>query len=152
VEVVNGHAVASRDVNDSIGIAIVRQERDPSSGYTGITPYYRERPFALRDGVRVRRRVESYPVVVGVDAGSPAERAGFRARDVLLAVNGVDARQPPTGRLRPGTELSYRVRRDGRELRLRLVTTAPPPQRWPPTAAEFAAVNRQAELVDSLQH
>ncbi|HKP73947.1 MAG TPA: M56 family metallopeptidase [Longimicrobiaceae bacterium] len=151
VEVVGGHEMASRDVNDSLRIMIARRERDPSSGYTGITPYYRERPFTVRGGERVARPVESYPVVVGVVAGSPAGRAGIRERDVLLAINGTDARQPPSTRLRPGMEVTYRVLRDGRELQLRLVATAPPSQAWPPTDADFAAVLRQTQLGDSLR-
>lgn len=152
VDVVDGEEVASQDFPDGTGIMVVRnREPDPTLGYTGLTPYYAERPVVVRDGVRARRRVESFPVVVGVDPGSPAERAGFRERDVLLSVNGRDSREPPTERLRPGTELTYRVRRDGREIQLRLVAASSPPEVWPPSQAEFEAAHRQGEVMETLK-
>jgi hypothetical protein len=142
---------ASRDMSDSSAIVMVRGEPDSTLGYTGLTPYYAERPAVLHEGRRVWRRVETAPVVVGVDGGSPAERAGFREGDVILSIGGRDSREPPTVRLRPGNELTYRVRRDGRELQLRLVATAPPARAWPPSEADFAAAHRQAELLERLK-
>ncbi|HST60845.1 MAG TPA: M56 family metallopeptidase [Longimicrobium sp.] len=150
LEVVDGREYATREKGGT-GIMMARQEPDTTLGYTGITPFYKERPHEIRDGKRVRRRVETYPVVVGVDAGSPAERAGFRERDVLLAVNGRDMREPPSERLRPGIELTYRVRRGGREIQLRLVAAAPPLRPWPPSEAEMQAVARQGQLVEELK-
>jgi hypothetical protein len=150
VDTSDGQEIAIREFSDGVGIAIARQKADSSLGYTGLTPYYPERRHTMVDGERVMRRVASHPVVVG-HAGSPAERAGFRERDVLLAENGRDSREPPTERLRPGTALTYRVRRDGREIQLRLVAGSTPPETWPPSQAEFEAINRQSELVESLK-
>jgi BlaR1 peptidase M56/PDZ domain len=151
-QVADAGDMATHDFPDGTSIVVTRnREPDPTLGYTGLTPYYAERPHVVRDGVRTMRRVESFPVVVGVDPGSPAERAGFRERDVLLAVNGRDSREPPVERLRPGTELAFRVRRDGREIQLRLVAGSSPPKAWPPSRAEFEAAHRQHQVVETLK-
>src|SRR5687768_3039196 len=42
------------------------------------------------------------PVVSGVEPGSPAAKVGLAAGDVLVAVNGVDARDPRTLFGQPG--------------------------------------------------
>jgi hypothetical protein len=151
VDTHGGREIATREFSDGLGIAIARHEPDSAVGYTGLTPYFLERRHEVRNGERVLRRVRSHPVVVGVDAGSPAEGAGFRAGDVLLSVNGRDSREPPTQRLRPGTEVRYRVRRDGRELQLRLVAAQEPAQAWPPAELDFRAVHDQARLVERLR-
>jgi S1-C subfamily serine protease len=67
--------------------------------------------------------------VFAVEKGSPAERAGFRVGDVLIAVNGFD---PMTARARatlrgPGLPNAIRVRRGVTELTLTLTPTTPKP-------------------------
>lgn len=61
-------------------------------------------------------------VISEVVAGSPAEKAGFRSGDVLLAVNGVtygdenkDKLKAIKKTLKPGTTASYNVQRDGKQ-------------------------------------
>ncbi len=58
----------------------------------------------------------SYPKVESVEPGSPAERAGLLAGDVLLALDANDLREavvPITRLLVPGKRLDVRVRREG---------------------------------------
>jgi C-terminal processing protease CtpA/Prc len=76
------------------------------AGFTGIN--VRGRPSPAPDG---SPRWADYPVVHRVTPGSPAERVGIAVGDVLLLVNGADARDPRTLFIPPGTELTVRVRR-----------------------------------------
>jgi S1-C subfamily serine protease len=57
-----------------------------------------------------------FPVVTRVDSGSVSARGGFRLGDVLLTVNGRDARDARPFRLRPGeVHWVVRVRRGNAE-------------------------------------
>lgn len=71
-----------------------------------------------------------YPVIAGVEPGSPAQAAGLVAGDTVLSYNDVDAHQDPLGVqrfLRPGQRIVMRIRRDGeREV---AVTVAKRPSR-----------------------
>jgi membrane-associated protease RseP (regulator of RpoE activity) len=60
------------------------------------------------------------PVVAAVAPGSPAEAAGFKVGDVIVAINGVelnDANKEPlkkaTANTGPGAEMTYTVKRQG---------------------------------------
>jgi S1-C subfamily serine protease len=66
------------------------------------------RPAPAPDGTP---RWADFPVVRGVDAGSPAARVGVQAGDVILSVNGADARDPRTLFGPPGTTFTLRIRR-----------------------------------------
>ena len=64
-------------------------------------------------------------VVVKVEPGSPADKAGLKPRDIVTAVNGKPVRGSADMRNRMGLvpvgeEVELRVQRDGRPLRLRL--------------------------------
>jgi S1-C subfamily serine protease len=66
-----------------------------------------------------------YPVVDAVRAGSPAERVGLRADDVILAIDGRDAREPRMFRdLTPGRKYLLHVRRGGDTLDLEVEAVA----------------------------
>jgi regulator of sigma E protease len=73
---------------------------------------------------------ERYPVVAEVVAGSPADRAGIRRGDRILAIAGRDARdirvQVEETTLSPGTRKTIRIEREGREIELELDTGRDP--------------------------
>ena len=62
-------------------------------------------------------RMVDYPVVAELKRGGGAWRGGVRNGDVVLAVNGLDARELPAiaglGRREPGTRYTVQIRRDG---------------------------------------
>jgi serine protease Do len=91
-------------------------------------------------GVETEKAAGGGYTVAAVHAGSPAEAAGFRAGDVLVALNGVrfaeenrDAIKKTKAGLGVGSEVSYTVVRDGRERQI-AATLAPVPRevlaRW----------------------
>lgn len=59
-----------------------------------------------------------YPVIESVDPGSPAEKAGLQAGDVLIAINKQDFKRNPIpmgSLLVPGNRVVFRYRRDDLE-------------------------------------
>lgn len=77
--------------------------------------------YVIRQG-ESGTRPRQHPTVSRVSEGGAAERAGLRAGDVILTVNGVDSRQGPLFRDRtPGTRYTVRVRRGDQEREVVLV-------------------------------
>jgi predicted metalloprotease with PDZ domain len=67
-------------------------------------------------GFNATQKFDQPPVVVRVQAGSEAERAGLKADDVLISVNGTAATrdfEQQIDALGPGAILKMRIRRDG---------------------------------------
>ncbi len=61
-----------------------------------------------------------YPKVAALVEGSPAARAGIRAGDVIVSVNGRDGRRSPLFRdVQPGSRVVMRVRRGDEEREIR---------------------------------
>lgn len=73
-------------------------------------------------------RFLSYPQVVSVDPSSPADRAGIRRGDTLVAYNGTDVRHEidMSRLLVPNSRISVRVRRDGRTRDVPVTVAAAP--------------------------
>ncbi|HEU4556877.1 MAG TPA: PDZ domain-containing protein [Longimicrobium sp.] len=99
--------------------------------------------FALGTVNGQRVPFSSYAQIESVQPGSPAEVAGFRVGDLVLAQDGRDLiANPPPPRL-AGDTVTFLVWRDGREVPLTVVLG-----RWdPPQAAE--GVTRVCRKVDA---
>jgi len=111
-------------------------------GYLGVTfdgPSMEE----LRGEERVIRFL-GYPRISLVEPSSPAERAGVRVGDTLVAMNGIDVLEREislTKMLVPDEPLGVRLRRDGALRELKVIVGRAPAyvvQRWtaPPMPAE----------------
>ncbi|MGH7725953.1 MAG: PDZ domain-containing protein [Candidatus Eiseniibacteriota bacterium] len=72
-------------------------------------------------GVEYDKSTEGVVKVKNVIAGSPAEAAGFKTGDIVLAVNGAkysdkEAVKKATGDWTVGQKLTYTVQRDGKDV------------------------------------
>ncbi|HET6765186.1 MAG TPA: PDZ domain-containing protein [Longimicrobiaceae bacterium] len=101
--------------------SVVSRSRHANAGYTGFS--YQGRPRPLPDGTP---RWADFPVVTSVDPASPAGRVGIRVGDVVLSVNGVDARDPRAMFLGSGTVATFVVRRENATREFVLRTTVSP--------------------------
>lgn len=84
-------------------------------------------------GIETEKTEGGAYAVTAVTAGSPAEAAGFRAGDVLLALNGTDLYAEDKSELKkvksalaPGSRVEYTVKRSGQKTQL-AATLAPVP-------------------------
>ena len=97
-------------------------------GWVGI--YYSADASAYRDDDgRLVMRFVDYPEIESVDPGSPADKAGVRGGDRILAMSGRDLRDAQidfTPLLKPGTRIPFKVRR-GMETKVLTVTVEPRP-------------------------
>ncbi len=81
----------------------------------------------LGDQLAKHFKVEDGAVLVSsVEPGSPAEKAGLKAGDVIVEVNGAAVKsggdlRDQLGRLEPGAEAQIKVSRDGRAVELKVV-------------------------------
>jgi len=71
-------------------------------------------------GIQYDNTEDGTSVVKAVVAGSPADKAGFRAGDVLVALNGIEMNEANADRvksnwksLKPGSTANYTVKRSG---------------------------------------
>jgi C-terminal processing protease CtpA/Prc len=112
--------------------AAVAQGTGPRTGCTGLEIASRA------DGAR-----RLHPRISAVEAGSPAERAGFKRGDVILSVSGQDSRDAAELFVAPaGTHFRVVIRRDAAERQVELtlgwrlmVLQANADPAAPPTAA-----------------
>ena len=73
-------------------------------------------------GIETEKSADGGYAVTSIATGSPAERAGFRTGDVLVAINGArlgednkEAVAKAKANLAPGKEVTYTIRRAGAE-------------------------------------
>ena len=83
-----------------------------AEGYMGVT--YNDVSAPGSDAVDPPP-VEGRPVLISVEPGSPAAKAGLRRGDVLVSVGGQDTRQslPVATILKPGVRVAVKFKRDG---------------------------------------
>jgi S1-C subfamily serine protease len=86
------------------------------AGWLGLT-FSGSYTVRQNDDEKAVMRFEDYPTVEAVDPGSPADKAGVKAGDKLLSLDGHDLTEgsPPFSELlRPGARLDAKVRRGDR--------------------------------------
>lgn len=108
----------------------------PGSGWVGIT--YSGTGDADREGNIV---FGDYPVVVSVDPGSPAAKAGIIAGDIIIAFNDRDLRKyalPVRSMIQPGRIFELRARRGSSDRVARIVVAERPDNR--PERLEISVV------------
>ena len=89
-------------------------QRQPATGWVGLLI---TTGIGETDG-RGSLVFRDYPVIESIDPGSPAERAGLRKGDVLVAINSQDFKLNPIPMnelLVPGRVITFRYRRDNSE-------------------------------------
>ncbi len=97
-------------------------------GWVGIA-YSGSATATREDDGRLIMRFVDYPSIESVEPGSPADKAGIRGGDRILAMSGKDLRDAEidfTPLLKPGTRIPFKVRR-GVESKLLTVTVEPRP-------------------------
>lgn len=104
-------------------IAIAMQSGYSTRGYLGVS--FDGPSIEMRRGNERIIRFLDYPKIAMVEPSSPAERAGIREGDTLLALNGNDVRRKEfslTKLLVPDQRVVVRVQRDGdqRDFRVRI--------------------------------
>jgi C-terminal processing protease CtpA/Prc len=97
-------------------LARLRAMSSTPAGWLGLT-FSGSYSVTQSDGEKATMRFDDYPTIEAVDPGSPAERAGIKAGDKLLSLDGHDLTEgsPPFSELlRPGARLDAKVSRGER--------------------------------------
>ncbi|MCA9527522.1 MAG: PDZ domain-containing protein, partial [Myxococcales bacterium] len=95
-----------------------RLDRQSSGGPAGKEDILGMRVAPMDRALRARLDVEGGAMVLGVDAGSPAERAGMQRGDVIVRCNGQAVRDPgqlgaAVAKTAPGSTVRLLVQREG---------------------------------------
>jgi S1-C subfamily serine protease len=128
--VIAGSAAAQAPGHSGAGTAAPRPQVTSAPprrerAFTGLDVRY----SASMDANRVVTK--SYPIVAGVEPGSPGHHAGVLAGDVIIEVNGGDSRVDRAMWLQPGVRYTLRLRNGEQE---REVVLVPLPPRDPPAS------------------
>jgi hypothetical protein len=130
-------SIARKNVGlfSAIRLQCAREAAEQPEGYMGIN----------FEGIEVRRSgagpavymLGERPVIVSVEPGSPAERAGLEADDEIVMIAGSDARKPILlGQLlKPGARLPVRVMRAGQPREMTVVVARRPDDYGSPCAS-----------------
>jgi uncharacterized protein (TIGR03067 family) len=76
-------------------------------------------------GIAIGISKEKEPIIVNVIEGTPARKAGLMKDDIILQVGAQDATDLRTtvrlvGEFRPGSEVTFRIKRDGKEKKIKV--------------------------------
>jgi serine protease Do len=130
-------SIARKNVGlfSAIRLQCAREAAEQPEGYMGIN----------FEGIEIRRSgagpaiymLGERPVIVSVEPGSPAERAGLAADDEIVMIAGSDARKPILlGQLlKPGARLPVRVMRAGQPREMTVVVARRPDDYGSPCAS-----------------
>lgn len=127
--VLDHHAsVASPEVRRTLIDAQRRLSSAARMGYVGITLSPTSNHVRAQGSGKLYVRYFEHPTIISIEPASPAERAGLRRGDVVMAYNRMDVRRelPMHDLLRPGSRVTIRVARDGRERNVALTVADPP--------------------------
>ena len=97
------------------GYGLLQNRQSGHPGWLGVTLSSAAQSMGEKDGKPIWK-FHAYPIVEAVEPGSPADRAGLAAGDVLLAFDSRDLRTSSLfldDMIRPGYTLAMRVRREG---------------------------------------
>jgi hypothetical protein len=135
-EMQRGFAMARRALQDE-GLL----QKFAPKGWLGLNLEGSPVEIQVRDG-DLFLRFEDYPAVVSVDPNSPADRAGVRRGDLVLAYNGQDVRRTlaMSRLLRPAAPVTVKLRRDGEVHELQMVAASAPSYVHLRRADQFAPV------------
>lgn len=115
-----------------LAMSRVRSMHQMPEGWLGLT-FSGSYSVSQHDDNKAVMRFSDYPTVEAVDPGSPAERAGIRAGDHLLALGGHDVTEGTDSfseLLRPGARLAVKVKRGDATKNLTVVVGKRPGSDW----------------------
>ncbi|HET7620928.1 MAG TPA: PDZ domain-containing protein, partial [Gemmatimonadaceae bacterium] len=118
MEAMRARMAANRSALEATQEAMLRARSLASApaGWMGLT-FSGSYTVQQNDNEKAVMRFEDYPTIEAVDPGSPAEKAGIKAGDKLLSLDGHDLTEgsPPFSELlRPGAKLAAKVKRGDR--------------------------------------
>jgi C-terminal processing protease CtpA/Prc len=117
---------STQDQEEWLLLVFAREKEAPKNATEGLTAFA---------GVRLRKDEDkNVPVIDAPLKGSPAEKAGLKAGDVVLKVGATDATDLDTvvkavRATKPGEKVDFRVTRDGKEMTI-TVTVGVFPFHW----------------------
>lgn len=143
--------ISRQKAGDTISLTISREGSDPADIAVALLSRQSVRHLHMRTeppakphiylGAEVENAAPSGASVLAVDPGSPAEKAGLAAGDLIVQIDGADlgdvaALAQALAQHQPGAQAALRIRRGDAEIDLTATLAAPPPHAFPPAPSE----------------